>query len=126
MTAPLLDPGYGGTVAVPGTTQGGREQPATLRSLNAVTTGTGAVLDLGANYASSVCVLNTHATSSAGAVTFEGSLDSVTWYPLANAVTLSDGIQVTSSVIPARYLRARVSATVTGTGANVTADVSAA
>src|ERR1700757_95610 len=99
MTAPLTDPGYGGTVAAPGTTQGGRPQPQTLRSLSAVTTGTGAVLDLGANYSSHVCVLNTHATSTAGAVSFEGSLDNVTWYLLATAVTLSDGIQVTSSVI---------------------------
>lgn len=122
MTAPLTDPGYG--TLLQGTT-GARPNAPILTSLSAATTGTGAVLDLGSVFTNPVMALSAPATPGAGAVTFEGSLDSVNWYAVASATTVPDTTCViVTATKPARYLRARVTTTVTTTTA--TALISAA
>ena len=124
MPAPLVEPSYNLTGANTGTA-GGRLVPPVLTSLSAVTTGTGAVLDCGTIVTNPVMALSAPGTPGAGAVILEGSLDNVNWYPVATTTTVPDTTAViTTATKPARFLRARVTTTVTSTTA--TALISAA
>lgn len=118
MSAPLTDPSYG-LSALLANSVGGRVVPTPLTSLNAVTTGTGAVLDCGSVFSNPWMLLSAPATPGAGAVTFEGSMDGNTWYAIHAATTVPDTTTVITvgPNVPARYLRARVSTTVTTTTA---------
>jgi len=72
----------------------------------------------------------TTGTITAGSVQLEGSFDGVNWYPVGTAVSLGTGGTFTlpatgTPPTPARYVRASVSAVVTG-GGSVSAWVDAA
>lgn len=117
-------------------------------SLNAATTGNGSAVDFGSAKKTVSFQIVPAGSISAGAVTLQISSDAVTWFTVpvagaapaaglvtlcataaANPATLATGTQLLYVInvnAAIRYARANVSTNVTGTGASVSVQISAA
>jgi hypothetical protein len=79
--------------------------------------GAGAVLDGLSVRSAAVLVVTTSASTSAGSIQLQGSLDSINWFSLGSPVTTSAGSTTTQVIVSsayARYVRANVATAVVG------------
>jgi hypothetical protein len=93
------------------------------QSLNAVTaTGAGTSVDLGVTICNPVMEVLAASVTSGFTIRLEGSLEGTNWYPIASATVAANGTTVVTAstavagdIIPARFLRANVTARTDGT-----------
>jgi hypothetical protein len=92
--------------------------PAASLVAQSATSATPTVLDALSTRTTAVMVVTSSAGVSAGAVTMQGSLDSVSWYTLGTAVSTTTAsttfTPATSTTVPFRYVRALITTTITG------------